>query len=591
MTSSITGISPLAPSSAGYTARASIENPATLSETTAKAREEALAAYKASQGDTVSISQAARDKAEQSDDTVLGAAAWKERFGLESGTTILKNGNKQVVTIEGSKIEILEYAGDKLVKSIKGQLDADSVNLDTEIYDKTGKVSQSINLELRGLQSDGAVSSEAVMIRNMKWFDSGELTRQMRDRMELTSAYAGVRPFVEAGQPDQGKASALSMEGLMKIEAPSLPETLEELSGWVTQDTHGTRYAASIQEYASGRLSREMSINQENESTNLTNRSDGKAEGLDGHTTRELSHANDLSFHITDYDTGGKLLRDVSFTEGHKDGSAPEGGAVDQSIAVSWYNQGELVKRGKGTLSQKETPSDGLHDRQSILETLGMTEAEYAGTTPESAPGLLSASLLESATEPGIFVEALSRKIASGAFNTAEEIARYGPRSNPYSIAWENETYKDGELAARSRDEESAKENPRPRDLSFRTGGGLTEDDTPATLRSTEHVEESYADGKLVRQGVVASHETLPTDEDGPDKVATYMRGSIGLGSNKQTVARKVMGELTEADGEANAASTAMSRELGLSLADVRGMLRSLNRSGAGSGFPDASPS
>jgi hypothetical protein len=103
----------------------------------------------------------------------------------------------------------------------------------------------------------------------------------------------------------------------------------------------------------------------------------------------------------------------------------------------------------------------------------------------------------------------------------------------------------------------------------FRTGMGLTEDDTPALLRSSSHVDESFENGLVVSRALVEHSEYVDEKQHGPDrlKIHTYAEEGQGL-------ARKVMetvqeAELQSLDNEQHKAAAGFAMEAELSLGDL----------------------
>ena len=510
---------------------------------------------------------------------------WESYFGFAPGVHTLTNGNKQVVTIEDNSLEVLEYdTSGKLVKQVKGALSDDTAVLDTEIYDENGRVGQTIHTEVTGLKDTENATSHARMARTIQWFDQGELTRRMHDAMDLTSSYKKLKESDSRGMramAAQNASGSISVRSIMEAGMMEQPESLDEMIGSVTVDTNKTHYFASIQDFRNGRMTQDMTIRQRNSSENLTNRSDRKFGGQEPETTRELSHEASLRVTVNSYDAEGNLVREATFEDDQTDGPKVADGGLRQTMRVSWYDKGELVKRSHGELSMKEVEGGSLEKRPNILETLGIEDQEdYASKRPRSAPGLLAVVTEEAATEADHFGQALrhdTSSIVGGAYTTAADIARSGAGNNPYSVSWTNEIFRDGELAARQRDEESAIQSPVPTGLDFRTAGGLTEDENPAVLRRTEHEDQGFENGRLKREAAVSSKEFIKEHEDGPDEVRTFTEASQGNGHSSEHLNRTLLSALEGIDAEAHAAAEGFAGELQPTLDDVARTIRTMN--------------
>lgn len=521
----------------------------------------------------------ARQKAE------CDPVSWESYFGFRPGEHTLQNGNKQVVSIEDGSLEVLEYdTSGKLVKQVKGALGDTAAVLDTEIYDQNGRVAQAIHTEVTGLGDTEDATTRARMSRTIQWFDQGELTRRMHDSMDLSSTYKKLRESDAQGMRSmaaQNASGAISLQSIIEAGMMEQPDSLDEMIGDVTVDMNKTHYFASIQDFRNGRMAQDMTIRQRGGSVNLTNRSDEKFGGQEPGVTRELSHDASLRVSVVSYDSEGNRLREATFEDNQTDGPKAEDGSLHQAMSVSWYDGGELVKRSNGSLSMSEVEGGSLEDRPDILETLGIADQEdYATRRPKSAPELLAAVTEEAATEADHFGQALrhgTSSIVGGAYTTAADIARSGSGNNPYSVSWTDEIFRDGELAARRHDEESAIKSPVPPGLDFRTGGGLTEDDTPAVLRRTGHEDQGFENGRLRREAAISSKEFIKEHEDGPDEVRTFTEASQGNGHSSEHVNRTLLSALGGVDPEAHAAAEGFAGELQPTLDDVARTIRTMN--------------
>lgn len=492
--------------------------------------------------DTATISAEAVDRYLKAEDAKEpGAVTWEKRFGLQAGTTVLSNSNKQVVTIKGSHLEILEYKGDRLVQKTIGEMDADGAVLDTELYSAGGQVEQAIHSEISGLNDVSSTQTQASMSRTIQWFENGELTRQMQDEMRLSSQYLNV------GQSFRAK-----------------PKDLESLVNELTWDRHKTGYSASIQEYSNGRLVRDIALSQKNTHFNQTDRRDRSFDGQEHNTTWEKSRSTFLEVSVRSFDVDGNLVREVNFDD------RSDNDTLKQSLSVSWYNKGELVKKSQGSLTMEGGENTNLDHRPSLLDTLQVDEKPYSSATPNPASQLMiMGGALDAASDAGHYTNTLEHDAAAGYYDPAGRIAGFGVDDTPYSLSWTNEVYKEGELAARLEDEESARTNPLPDKQKFRTGMGLTEDDTPALLHRTSHKDQSFEDGQVVSQAVVEYGEFMDEDQHGPDKVKTYITAEQGLGPDRQGMHDTLEADLAELDRERHKASEAFSLEVDLTLDDL----------------------
>jgi len=491
-------------------------------------------------GDRVVISHEAVRRQEQAAEAKQ-AGTWQGRFGLEAGERVLDNGHKQVVAIKGSHLEIKEYDQGRLVGKITGTMGADSAVLDTELYSPGGKVKQTIHSELVGLDDTASTQTQASMSRTIQWFENGELSRQMRDEMYLSSQYLNV------GDSFRAK-----------------PKDLESLVNELTWDRHKTGYSAGIQEYSHGRLVQDITLAQNNTHFNQTDRRDRSFDGQEHNTTWEKSRSTFLEVSVRSFDVDGNLVREVSFDD------RSDNDTLKQSLSVSWYNRGELVKKSQGSLAMEEGENTNLDHRPSLLDTLQVDEKAYSSAMPNPASQLMiMGGAMDAASDAGHYANSLEQDVAMGHYDPAGRIASYGVDDTPYSLSFTNEIYKDGELAARQRDEEAARKSPVPDKQKFRTGMGLTEDDTPALLRSSSHVDESFENGLVVSRALVEHSEYVDEKQHGPDrlKIHTYAEEGQGL-------ARKVMetvqeAELQSLDNEQHKAAAGFAMEAELSLGDL----------------------
>ena len=539
------------------------------------------------QGDTVSISLDARslradmannEEIRRSNEAAEAAnpkSTWRMSSGLQEGSFTLENGNKQSVAIDGNKLEILEYdSSGRLVKSVRGALSDDGASLDTEFYDKNGKVVQAIHTDILEMQGkDGWTTAQ--MNRSVQNYEDGRLTGEMTDSMLLNSWNS---------QGAEGENSAEKQFSLLlENGTEQVFQGVEDFTLDVTLEKHIANYYAEVREYGTNnRLSRDMTVEYEGRHKQLSNRSSVDNGGLDARSTEELEHDTGMTMTVRDYDADGELVRDATFNDHQKDKATKEtDGRQEQNLSVSWYNQGELVRRSYGSMGLSETESAKLSGRPSILDSLGLDTEQYLGDEPKSAVELLQANVLTSSSEPDYFMDGMMKNAAGGDYSTAKGIARYGSPDRPYNIDWTDELYSDGDLVMRQRDTESARESSfyqRERIIQFGKTRGLTENEVPVVLRQSSHEREDYENGKLVNRQATKARESIEVSYDAPDRVVTNATLVQGLEGKEKTTAIKVVGGLDMVDPDPNGAARGFSSELKLTLddfiADVRGMNR-----------------
>jgi hypothetical protein len=517
----------------------------------------------ASGADTVSISEEAYSKQRQAvyaawlatrdaaqTETQAATNAWETNFGLKSGSTTLKNGNTQVTTIDGAKMERLEYKNGVLVKKETGAITGDRAVWDTQQYDISGAVTQKAHAELTGLGGTDA-ETMASLRRDVQWYENGKIVRELHDGMNVQAS--SVSPeLVSGGELDEAA-------------------TLEDMAGTLTRDYVASDYQADIVEYADGKVSQTASIHNRLEAENTTNRASKRRVGMDGHTTAELSNANALTVQFTRYDADGDVLVQANLTD-----QVQRGMDMTQTVAVSWYDQGELVRQQEGTLTMEPGEGQQLPARPGILETFGIAQETFSGDTPLSADGLLIASREENAGAVDAFVSGMDSDMAAGGFSLAENLAEYRDMDNPYSISFTSRTYRDGELAAVSTDTEEVRENRMPQETRFQTGKGLTEDDIPTMLRSSSHEESAYENGELTAHGELTMREFVQKDARGVFGLNTSFTGAAGIGLDRESLSGTRQGSLEDLDSEANAASTAMGQAAGMAVRDTRALFQGL---------------
>lgn len=508
--------------------------------------------------DTVTISAEAYRKriesqtlSEEQSEAASTTNPWTSLFGLESGTTTLDNGNTRVVTIDGAKMEIREYAAGALVRKEAGRIVADRVAKDIEEYDAAGALAQKTHVELTGIDDTSSTETMATMRRDVTWYEGGQVVRELHDAMRVEAAYKKLS----------------DLENLSGMEAKSL----EDMVSCLTLDTTRIDYAASIIEYSGGKVSQTANVRQGLDSTNVTNRSDRRVSGMDGHTSRVLSQANSLSIDLVNYDADGEVLREASFTD-----EVEKGGTLRQSMSVSWYDQGELVRASQGSLTMEASEGGALPKRATLFEVLEISEEGYSADKPLAAGELLTAGFQETAGEGGAFVDDAADDMAVGGYDVAGNLAASRPMDNPYEVSFASQTYRDGELVAASRDTEEVRKNLLLKSGGFQTGKGLTEDEFPAMLRSSSHEEISYEDGVVSAQGQVFLREFVQKDDRGVYGLYTHYKGEAGVGGNAESLSGTRTGSLEDLDSDAAAATSGMGGEVEFVLDDSRELFRSL---------------
>jgi len=507
--------------------------------------------------DTVSISAAAyRKQAASQSQATFTVNSWTSLFDLESGTTRLANGNTQVTTIDGAKMERLEYDNGVLARKETGSITGDRAVWDTEYYDVAGKVTQKAHAELTGLGGTDA-ETLASLRRDVQWFENGKVVRELHDGMSVQASSVSASLV---GGGELGEAA-----------------TLEDMAGTLTRDYVNSDYQADIVEYENGKVSQTASIHNRLEAENTTNRTSSAVNGLAAWSTAELANTNALTMQFTSYDADGDVLVQSNLTD-----QVQQGTDLTQTVAVSWYNKGELVRQQEGTLTMELVPGEGqkLPERPGILETFGIARETFSGGTPLSADGLLAASREENAGAADTFVNGLDSDMAAGGFNLADQLAKYRDADNPYQISFTSRTYRDGELAAVSTDTEEVRKNLLLKSGGFQTGKGLTEDEFPSRLRSSGHEETAYEDGVVTAQGQVSMREFVKKDDRGVYGLYTHYQGEAGVGADVESLFGTREISLEDVDSEANAASSGMGAKVELVIDDARELFRRLGDTG-----------
>jgi hypothetical protein len=525
---------------------------------------QAAAASGGADGDTVNISEAAYRRlgtsviraeagasaAGEGPQTV--ANPWEEYFGIKAGTATLQNGNTQVTTIDGTKMERLEYKDGVLVKKETGTVTGERAVWDTEHYGVGGAVTRKDHVEVTGLGSTES-DSVASLRRDVQWFEDGELVRELHDGMHVESA---------------SRAATLAEGAELAGDV-----SLEDMVGALTKDRVHSDYQADIVEYADGKVTRTASIHNRLTAENLTNRESGMQNGLEGQSTVELANANALTVELTNYGLDGKVAMQARLTD-----SVEAGKSMTQSVAMSWYNKGELVREEEGSLTMTLIPGDGqtLPDRPGILETFGIDETTFSEGAPLSAGGLLAASREETGGAADAFVAGISSDMGGGAFGLAGTLADYRDADTPYRATFSSRTYREGELAAASTDTEEVRQNTLPGVMNFAAGKGLTEDEFPKMLRTSSHEELAYENGERSAQGRLFMREYLQRDDRDVYGLYTHYSGEAGRDEDMESVSGVFAGSLEDLDSDANAATAGLGRAADMAVDGTRALFKGL---------------
>ncbi len=538
-----------------------------------------VAAGAPQQGDTVSISPEAWQRTEAAQKPGL---SWEKDMGLQAGASTLDNGNRQVVTIDGGDLSIKEYRGETLVKEVQGAITGSKVRLNTTMYGEDGGVSQRLHTELIAAEGPAGFTA-AKMTRGITWYDGAEAVRTMHDKAYLTHALQpGHRSEPETGsQMHQALAAAINPVAAPMSDAASAtdasardgqappPATGADLAAGVrdlSKDLKASHYEAHIKEYDQGQLRRSVQLAQHSDEEAARNLVDGTPMSMPERTVGKLT------LHTVDYDEHGDKVREVQFEDMVEESNLYSPREHTQHITASWFANGERIKKSHGSMTVEETESALAPDRPNMLAMLQRPESEYGHSAAATATELLAGTLEDSGQDATFFTTPVARSMSKDGYDAAAHIASHGAGDRPYDIQWTNEIYKDGELAARQRDTESAIENPASREMDFRIAGSLTEDARPATLRRSSHVDESYAHGRLQHRGAIEASEFLVEDRHGPDTIQTILHGQETHAGMTKRISQTLEATLPEADREAHKASTAMSAEVGLSIQDMLSM-------------------
>lgn len=480
---------------------------------------------------------------------------WESLFGLTSGTTSLKNGNKQVTTIKGTELLIMEYEGDRLVRKETGTLGSNFIVKDIEYYDEAGRVAQSTHSELTSADENGFKSS-AVLKRSSMWYSGDALVREYADSMELSAGYNQM-PSFELNEED-----------------------LQDLSGLaksITKDDVTTHFTATVKDYVDGRLAQNATVRQDTAMELRTIRNPKANAGQAAWTTQGLGGESGFSATVSNYDSKGRLLREASFDE-----EIDAKGKKSQHLSTAWYSNGELVRKQSGAF-EGEVPEGMGVNAQLFLDTLGMTQGQYSSKTPQTAGELLTKNFQKAADSPEFYTQDVDGINGQGVFGSARNLKSFQNVADPYSLTWTEETYVDGTLAARSVDTEGAKVNPDARGVHFALLTGLTEDRSPRLLRESSHTDESYDEhGDVHASATLKRGEEVTKDDRGVYHLWTRTTGQQEAGGKTQSVFTREEKPLSEADKEADKASLSFDAAAQLTLNDVTAMLANLEQPGEG---------
>jgi len=523
----------------------------------------------AASGDTVTFSQEAlaksRESAGESDaantsDAAAVESPWKTQYDLAEGTVTLDNGHKQKTSIKGSKMEILEYDGAKLVRKETGSISAGTVTRDIEEFDKGGKLSSRVHTELYAPEGGDSTHTTSTLQRDIQWFKNGNITRELHDSMDVDASY-----YSSAKLHDESIGNADTLEDLAV-------NIMKGVTGNITKDTISKNYSANIIEYNdNGNIFRTTSISQTMRVKTETNRTNMDT-GMAPNTTDEIENNTDFSVSQSVYDNDGKVVSQASFKD-----SYAKGLSQSQQLDISQYNKGELVQQSHAESTQQASSGHRLPKRPTILEALSLTEQQYSATTPLGAQTLLAdgkEKQIENAAAP---VNATLGYIADGNFNAAQNTSRGTASETPHSSSWENTLYQDGKKVLQQRDSEIVRENPLPDFTGFMTVTGLTEDQDAVYLRNTSHSVETYKDGLAVDHASVDMDEAAVDDTRGLTHTETNVHSSTTTGGTRSEGHAALADTLINVDKNNNASAKKVGSKMQLTLDDLLSVFRGLD--------------
>ncbi|WP_291326288.1 hypothetical protein [Desulfovibrio sp. UCD-KL4C] len=521
-----------------------------------------------SKADTARISAEALDMYKNSTkQESVSANSWQMLSGLKSGYTILANGHKQSVVIDGSTLELLEYDGDILVRSVTGEITESGATLDTTIFDGHGKKAQTINTVFETVEYPDYLNAgtSAKMSRDIQWFKDGDVTRTMTDSMQLDSSY-----------------NQMTMGSTIMDNTQAQSDDINKLIDNVTSDSQKIKYYASIQEYSNNQISKKIMVKKDDSFLNMTNRGNNYKYGLEARTTQDISHSKSLSIQMQNYDSNGDLTLKANFLNTISDGPKSDDGVNKQQISLSMYDKGELVEKSNSSMTLKESEGEKLAKSADLLQTLDLSEGEYITREPKSASELLAKPLMESSSKANFYTAAVQKDINGHALDSAEYISKYGENKQAHDISWESEIYENGEIISKQKHKESAVKNPKSDGLSFQITEALTENDNHQLINKNSHTLETYDNGTLKNRTKIESLEKIDEVENGPDKISTSTTTTDGTGGNIKRTQNIAEGDLAENDPLAHAASSAMGKEAHLVLEDSRKLFSSLDAENSG---------
>ncbi len=507
----------------------------------------------AATGDTVSFSDEAVAKSRgNAPDSDLSSQAkadgdkslWETRYGLEAGTVSLKNGHSQVTSLHGSKMEILEYDGTRLVRKETGSIATGGVVKNIEEYDKRGELTRRVHSELAASDAAGT-TSQAFLRRDIAWYKDGEVSKELHDSMSVKASYT----------------SSDIVDGKDVSDAQSL----DELAGTLTRDDLASDYVGDILEYGGeGRLLRKTTIAHAVSTESRTNRGSETRNGIKAHGTVEVSRQTEFSITQEMYDDVGNVSFQASFRDSFKEGTFEQ-----QQFEASWYDNGQLVRHSSAEILQKQAKGRSLGVHPDMLGTLSLSEGQYGAATPLDAQALLGDGQGVRVAETGSMLGAALTDIAAGGYDPAQAFARSRGEAVPGSVRWEDTLYKDGKVALRKVDTETVEENTLPDTTGFHTLTGLSEDKDPKYLRSTSHRVETYQDGRLVAQSAVEMRESVEDDARGVTSTKTHVDASFGSGHAVRSTHAKLSENLVEADSRWNVAAQKARSAMQMTLDDL----------------------
>jgi len=504
-------------------------------------------------------------------------AVWRLSSGLKEGTFNLKNGNVQKISLDGGSLSLEEFKNGKLVKSVTGTLSESGAVLDTEYYDSSGRISQSIHTELAKGESKGGWTT-ASMTRDVKWYDGGKLKGEMQDGMLLETLNS--KKFNDNGV-------AVFLKSILDKGTAAVETDVKKMASMLTTERHSLEYFVQAKEYGdSGQLLRDLSIQQDGDYTQLSNRTSKKIAGVvEGRTTRESKRDTGLKIELKEYDAEGELMREARFSdeEAIKEGKLTLSAArvQRQDVDVAWYDDGELVKRSHGSMELEATKDALLPDRPGFLEVLGLNNEEYLGDKPQSAMELLSKKAMTSSAEADFFLGGVADHINDKDYSYANKLAKYGEGKRPYSVSWTDEVYREGELVLRQADTAKARKSSfyqQERGILFRKGGALTENDSPALLRESNHEREVYENGRLVAHQAMEARERVDVDHNGPDTLKTHAVYRNGVAGNEDTTVIDGEGGIMQYDAMYKSAAKGLSTGIETTLDATYNAITHLNR-------------